>query len=267
MNRLLFFLILCPLFSFAQQEEIEKEYFDKYWMSCAKENAQNYTLAYASDDLWIIEKYTIKGQILSKKKYLLEDKITRTGIWKSWHPNGQLSNKTVYDNKDKSLAYIEAYNERGQIIIKGTEKESKKDGEWTYYYANGKTSAIYKVEMDSLVSTELWNRDGSIYEGDVESINPSYPGGETALVNDIYGKITYPELARQNNIEGLVVISLEVEPDGSITNVRIKRSVHPSLDKEALRVVLDMKKWNPGKLYFEDAPTGFNLPVRFQLTD
>ena len=74
------------------------------------------------------------------------------------------------------------------------------------------------------------------------------------------GKNTrYPEQAVEDGIEGTVLVTFEVESDGSITNPHILLGVHPLLDAEALRVVNLMPKWKPG-----DQGT-FNLPITFKL--
>jgi TonB family protein len=87
----------------------------------------------------------------------------------------------------------------------------------------------------------------------------SYPGGKQALLAFLNENTKYPEQAVKDNIEGMVVVTFEVESDGSITNPHILQSVHPLLDAEALRVVNLMPKWKPG-----DQGT-FNLPITFKL--
>ena len=87
----------------------------------------------------------------------------------------------------------------------------------------------------------------------------SYPGGKQALLNFLNENTKYPEQAVKDNIEGMVVVTFEVESDGSITNPHILQGVHPLLDAEALRVVNLMPKWKPG-----DQGT-FNLPITFKL--
>ena len=94
---------------------------------------------------------------------------------------------------------------------------------------------------------------------------PSYPGGDEALYAYLGKSIQYPELARENNITGTVVIKFVVEKDGSITKASIMREIGGGCGKEALRVVNAMPKWKPGKQSGKPVRTEFTLPVQFEL--
>ena len=69
----------------------------------------------------------------------------------------------------------------------------------------------------------------------------------------------------EEGIQGRVTVSFIVEKDGRVSNVRLLRSVQPSLDKEAIRVVKSMPKWTPGKQNGKPVRVRFNLPVMFKL--
>ena len=94
---------------------------------------------------------------------------------------------------------------------------------------------------------------------------PTYPGGEEALYKYLYDNLQYPDVARDNNITGTVVIRFVVEKDGSITKAAIAREIGGGCGKEALRVVNGMPKWKPGKQSGKAVRTEFTLPVQFQL--
>ena len=100
---------------------------------------------------------------------------------------------------------------------------------------------------------------------DVVEQMPSYPGGMGALMQYLSSNIKYPAIAEENGIQGRVICTFVVERDGSITDVRIAKSVDPSLDKEAVRVVSTMPKWIPGKQNGSAVRVKFTLPVTFRL--
>ena len=100
---------------------------------------------------------------------------------------------------------------------------------------------------------------------DVVEQQPSFPGGQGALLSWLNSNIHYPPVAEENGIQGKVVVSFVVEPDGSISNVAVVRGVDQSLDKEAVRVVKSMPKWNPGKQNGQAVRVKYNLPVTFKL--
>ena len=100
---------------------------------------------------------------------------------------------------------------------------------------------------------------------DVVEQMPSFPGGMAALMAYLQKSIKYPPVAEENGIQGRVICTFVVERDGSVTDVRIAKSVDPSLDKEAQRVVSAMPKWIPGKQNGQSVRVKYTLPVTFRL--
>ena len=92
-----------------------------------------------------------------------------------------------------------------------------------------------------------------------------FPGGMAALMKWLSNNIRYPEAAQQNDIQGRVVVKFVVEKDGSIGAATIVKGVDKDLDREALRVVKKMPKWQPGKNNGVSVRSYFNLPVTFKL--
>jgi protein TonB len=100
---------------------------------------------------------------------------------------------------------------------------------------------------------------------DVVEQMPSFPGGPSALMQYLSSNIKYPVVAEENGVQGRVVCTFVVERDGSITDVRVVKSVDPSLDKEAMRVVKSMPKWIPGKQNGSAVRVKYTVPVTFRL--
>ena len=100
---------------------------------------------------------------------------------------------------------------------------------------------------------------------DVVEQMPSFPGGPSALMQYLSSNIKYPVVAQENGVQGRVVVSFVVERDGSITDVQVARSVDPSLDREAQRVVRNMPRWIPGKQNGQAVCVKYNVPVAFRL--
>ena len=78
-------------------------------------------------------------------------------------------------------------------------------------------------------------------------------------------QVPYPEIAKENGVQGRVTLQFTVEKDGSVTKVKVLRGVDPSLDKEAVRVVSMSPKWKPGKQRDRAVPVTYTFPVIFQL--
>lgn len=94
---------------------------------------------------------------------------------------------------------------------------------------------------------------------------PEFPGGQSALMKYLSSNIRYPQMALANDIQGRVVVKFVVEKDGSVSDVQVVRGVDKDLDKEAVRVVKSMPKWQPGKNNGQAVRCYFNLPVTFKI--
>ena len=100
---------------------------------------------------------------------------------------------------------------------------------------------------------------------DVVEEMPHFPGGPAALQAFLSSNTKYPVVAQENGVQGRVIVSFVVERDGSITDVRVVRSVDPSLDREASRVVRSMPRWSPGKQNGSTVRVKYTVPVVFRL--
>jgi periplasmic protein TonB len=94
---------------------------------------------------------------------------------------------------------------------------------------------------------------------------PTFPGGEKALFEYIYANIQYPEIAKENNIQGRVILRFCVTYKGGVDQVSILKPVDPSLDNEAIRVIKTLPAWKPGKQGGKPVNVWYSLPVVFQL--
>ena len=100
---------------------------------------------------------------------------------------------------------------------------------------------------------------------DVVEVMPTFPGGQQALFEWLSKNIKYPVVAEENGVQGRVIVTFVVERNGSITDVQVAKSVDPSLDKEAVRVVKAMPHWIPGKQNGSAVRVKFTVPVTFRL--
>lgn len=100
---------------------------------------------------------------------------------------------------------------------------------------------------------------------DVVEQMPSFPGGISGLRTYLNQNVRYPAEAQETCVQGRVVVSFVVGKDGHISDVTVLRSVDPSLDKEAVRVIRNMPRWTPGKQGGEPVKVRYNVPVSFRL--
>ena len=149
------------------------------------------------------------------------------------------------------------------------------DNTLTIYLTEGKprTLYVYEDEADILVCIDgdddygkpleiIQDKDG-VYLAVPEG--PEYPEGTNALLDYMRRTQIYPEDAKREGIQGRVLVQFIVEEDGSITNPKVVKSVCPSLDAEAVRIISSMPKWKPGKIDGKACRVRFTVPINFRL--
>lgn len=94
---------------------------------------------------------------------------------------------------------------------------------------------------------------------------PKFPGGTKGLMQYLARSIKYPVTAQEKKQQGRVIIQMVIGKDGSISNVKVLRSVSPALDTEAMRVVSNMPKWEPGLQRGQAVAVEYTLPIVFRL--
>ena len=96
---------------------------------------------------------------------------------------------------------------------------------------------------------------------------PEFPGGEKAMIEFLQRNIKYPTVAQEQGIQGAVRLRFVIEKDGTIDKIEVSRSLDPSCDKEAVRVVKSMPKWSQGRQNGVSVAVYYTLPVRFKITE
>jgi TonB family protein len=94
---------------------------------------------------------------------------------------------------------------------------------------------------------------------------PEFPGGDEALRKYIAQNVKYPEDAKKEGVQGKVFVLFVVTKDGSVADAKIARGVHPSLDKEAVRVINNLPKWKSGKQRGTAVNVEYTVPINFAL--
>ena len=151
------------------------------------------------------------------------------------------------------------------IVDNNTEivEEEIESTESTTDAVSGPVAHVSGPAMGPPAATMEEGDEGEVFE--VVEQNPEFPGGMDALMKWLSKNLKYPASAQENGIQGRVLVQFVVNKDGSIVEPKVIRSVDPALDKEALRVVSAMPKWQPGKQRGKTVRVRFTLPVTFRL--
>lgn len=152
--------------------------------------------------------------------------------------------------------------------------------------ATKKRTAKFKIPKKTEMVKPVVQEHEEVYEGEVRAETlpliiypkeeednvfgvveqmPMFRGGTNALMDYLAANVQYPEEMEEICVQGRVIVTFVVEKDGSITEAKIVKSIHPVLDEEALRVVKAMPKWYPGKQNGVSVRVKYTLPITFRL--
>ena len=125
------------------------------------------------------------------------------------------------------------------------------------------------VKGDSVRVIEEFPDDGGVVDEDPPmmfvEVMPEFPGGSDSLNAFLSREIQYPQVAKDNGITGTVLVEFVVEEDGGVTNAKVKVPLFPECDKEAVRGVMSMPKWKPGRNMGKPVRCWYQVPVTFRL--
>lgn len=186
-------------------------------------------------------------------------------------PSTILFSLTPYVNRDRGTVRGDFFHNADCIKVTFTSKakpvavrfndlglDNKYLANYVYVFKKGDNDIYSKKEQNESESNKIFNGD------DVDQ-QPSFPGGTNAFNTFIVSNLKYPVVAQENGIQGRVVVKFIVEKDGSISNVEVDRSVYPSLDNEAMRVIKNMPKWIPGQINGKAVKVECSYPFVFRL--
>ena len=134
---------------------------------------------------------------------------------------------------------------------------------------------VMSLEDDANMGVEIMDYIEEVQEEVVEEEaipfqlveeKPSFNGGDANEFSKwVNARLVYPEIAKENGVQGRVTLQFTVNADGTVSNVKVLRGVDSSLDKEAVRVVSSSPKWKPGKQRDRAVKVTYTFPVIFQL--
>ena len=125
--------------------------------------------------------------------------------------------------------------------------------------------SVVTLTANNVIAAEPASPEPKVY--DMVEKMPSFPGGAEALKEYLDESIVYPDAAKEARIIGRVVVVFIVDEKGNLSDVKVAKSVEPSLDAEAVRVVKSMPRWNPGIEKGKAVKVRYTLPVTFRLKD
>ena len=126
-----------------------------------------------------------------------------------------------------------------------------------------KEKTVESVPQDTVKADGLQGKNSTVY--DMVEQAPAFPGGPQAMMQFIKDNLKYPQIAKENGIQGRVILQFVVDETGKVTDPKVIRSIDPSLDTEAIRLVLSMPRWMPGVQDGKAVAVKYTFPVMFSL--
>ena len=231
-----------------------------------KIDERNWVDKYNNDSKSYLAQFNLTQMNIEAVKVLKEDEAKSTygeraanGAMKFYLKN--TTKKEVMDamwqhkgEEEPLLVQLIEKSEDGSVSVESITKKSDGDGEFSVYESTkpGRGGASGNSE------------DSEIFQ--VVEEQPMFPGGMGELMKYLQKEIKYPKEAQEQGVQGRVIVQFVVNKDGSITEAKVVKSVHPLLDAEALRVMGTMPNWTPGKQKGKPVRVRFTLPVTFRLS-
>lgn len=219
--------------AFAQK--VDTTWYNSKWGKADKANRYYYRVIEKDEtkDLYFVRDFYPSGQIQMEGYYKSLNPDIRDGDFKWWFENGQKQREAVF--KDNSMVKVTEWDAYGKLI-----------------------------NQNELVKTVTYKDGEAVYELKSIEVAPVFPGGIQALSSFIANNVRYPSDAEKDGIGGKVIVRFVVNSKGKVVDPEIVQSVYPSLDKEALRVISLLPKWEPGKQGGKNVNVKFALPISFQ---
>lgn len=212
--------------------------------------------------------YFNNGKLHQQTEYL--PFIPQEGIALPFNPNSKLiylADSLGTEQVKDGNGYVKIVERMGknEKTEEGSYIEGVKHGVWKGSETAYGTSYIETYEMGKLIGGES-TKDGAKYPytGNGDQL-PSFEGGMKKFYEYVGRSVRYPRDALKDRIIGTVYLSFTIEKDGRVTGVKVEKSVYPSIDEEAMRVVMSSPKWIPATQRGLPVRVKYNIPITFNL--
>lgn len=185
------------------------------------------------------------------------------GTLKDYSFDGKLIGISNYKNSHLNGEFL-GYYRNGNISTKGWYSNDTATGEWEYFSLDGKPKTRVNFELDTAELSDYSDTEDAGYRY-VEEVMPEFPGGLNELMKFISKNVRYPVPARENGIQGKVVVQFVVNETGEIEDKKVLRDIGGLCAEEVLRLLNYMPPWMPGMQNGFAVKDYYLLPVTFKL--
>jgi TonB family protein len=235
-----------------------------FYKSGAKQNITNYKKRlpvgneyefYPNGKLYLVKEYPDNNDQYNdiNDNYLVKENYDSLGMVLFANSNG------YYRGYDPDFKYI---NEEGKI------KNGKRDSVWKGSFKDTPLTFVETYKDGELITgTATYQDGGNATYSKSRGVPPQFNGGLKAFYKYLGMTILYPLDARRNNVQGRVILAFIVEKDGRISNIVVDKSVSPTIDAEAVRVLKNSPPWIPGVHFGRNVRVFYTIPISFTLSN
>jgi len=193
------------------------------------------------------------------------DTVYYNADWKVTEKQNSSYYRIAKTIEPKKKYEVTDYFNSGKVQMTGTYSSLSpdvEDGLFTWYYESGNKKSENVYENGKCISSKSWNEDGTTQTVANLEKQPSYPGGMAKLYKYIGKNFLYPPSLAKVRPKGTIILTFVVDKEGGISDVEVTQSVHPLMDAEAVRVVKDMPKWEPGIQFGKPVRVKYTIPIK-----
>lgn len=192
---------------------------------------------------------------------------TNIVVKREYYKLGQIQNETNYSNYEEKIldGKLRVWFDNGLLKADIDYKDGKPNGKRLTYWYNGNAKRIDSLVVGKLISGKCFDCNGTKTKYYDYEIMPKFAGGESSLNKFIIDHVKYPRRSLKKGISGRVLVYFVINKDGSISNVKIEKSLNKEYDKEAIRLIKLMPNWIPGKADGNLIRVAYVLPINFTL--
>jgi protein TonB len=213
------------------------------------------------------------------------DTIWYNSKWEKTDKANRYYYRVIERDNSKEFYFVKDFYPSGKTQMEGyyiSLNPEIRNGEFKWWFENGNKQREGLFKNNSLIKMIEWDADGKVknqselvqtvtykdgepvYELKSIEVAPVFPGGIPALSNFIASSVRYPSDAEKNGVNGTVIVRFVINNKGKVIDAEVVQSIYPSLDKEALRVINLMPRWEAGKQGGKSVNVKFSLPINFQ---
>lgn len=253
-------LLLCQ-YLFAQ----DTTWLDRDWKISDRTKARFFRTIHKTDSGLLVADHYLNGKPQMTGRFSDDSLKVAEGTFNWYFEDGTITHSLTYSHNQIS-GPEQFYYENGTPILKGTNLDKHKEGEWTAFFPSGRLAGKAMYHGDKRVSQSLYHEDGSRNTKDTVFYRDSdYPGGPSRFLYFLNKNLRYPDSAVVYEIQGTVMVRIHINKAGKVTHLQIERSVDPYLDAEALRVMKLMPDWEPAIVAGVPVESYQLQPVAFRL--